>query len=87
MQVSFASREFAGANNLVVLPHVRLATGSGGEKAPLELWGGPECTVSRVGDVFSDQLRMTGHDNRNEDLDLIADLGRWHDRLPVSPGP
>ena len=29
-------------------------------QAPLELWGGVECTVNRVGDAFRDQLELTG---------------------------
>ena len=49
----------------------------------LELWGGPECTVCRVGDNFSDQLRLTGHHDRDEDLELIGGLGLAAVRYPV----
>jgi dTDP-4-dehydrorhamnose reductase len=49
----------------------------------LELWGGPECTVNRVGDRFGDQLVETGHHERDGDLDLIADLGLSAIRYPV----
>lgn len=50
---------------------------------PLELWGGAECTVNRVGDRFRDQVRETGHHDRNEDLDRIAALGVRAVRFPV----
>jgi dTDP-4-dehydrorhamnose reductase len=45
-----------------------------GENGPLQMWAGLECTVNRVGDRFSDQLIRTGHDNRLEDLDRLAEL-------------
>ena len=51
--------------------------------ATLELWGGPECTVSRSGDRFGDQLRLTGHHDRFSDLDLVAELGVKTLRYPV----
>ena len=31
----------------------------------VELWGGVECTVNRVGDAYHDQLRLTGHHDRD----------------------
>jgi dTDP-4-dehydrorhamnose reductase len=43
--------------------------------APLELWGGAECTVNRVGEVFFDQLERTGHARRLEDYAQIHALG------------
>ncbi len=49
----------------------------------LELWGGVECTVNRVGDRYFDQLELTGHDRRLDDLDLFADLGIKALRYPV----
>lgn len=49
----------------------------------LQLWGGAECTVNRVGDSFRDQLRETGHHHRPEDLDLFADLGITALRFPI----
>jgi len=52
-------------------------------KQPLELWGGLECTVARIGDDFRDQSRETGHRDRIEDLDCIADLGITTIRYPV----
>jgi dTDP-4-dehydrorhamnose reductase len=50
---------------------------------PLELWGGLECTVARIGDDFRDQSRETGHGDRLEDLDLVAGLGIKTLRYPV----
>jgi dTDP-4-dehydrorhamnose reductase len=50
---------------------------------PLELWGGLECTVARVGDDFRDQSRETGHSDRIEDLEAIAALGIRTLRYPV----
>jgi len=49
----------------------------------LELWGGPECTVNRVGDRTFDQIERTGHGRRIEDLDLFAGLGLKTLRYPV----
>lgn len=49
----------------------------------LELWGGPECTVNRVGDHFRDQLYETGHHDRPEDLHLFAKLGITALRYPL----
>ena len=40
-----------------------------------ELWGGAECTVNRVGDRTYDQLKLTGHEDRLDDLDRFAALG------------
>jgi dTDP-4-dehydrorhamnose reductase len=50
---------------------------------PLELWGGVECTVNRVGDRFRDQLVLSGHHVRLEDLDRFAALGLRTLRFPV----
>jgi dTDP-4-dehydrorhamnose reductase len=51
--------------------------------APIEIWGGIECTITRVGDTFRDQLTDTGHKHRPEDLDAIAELGLRTLRYPV----
>src|SRR5512142_1122142 len=48
-----------------------------------QLWGGIECTVNRVGDCYFDQLEYSGHAQRDEDLDLIAQLGTKALRYPV----
>ena len=49
----------------------------------VELWGGPECTVNRLGNQWHDQLQRTGHADRLSDLDLIADLGIRTVRVPL----
>lgn len=49
----------------------------------LELWGGPECTVNRVGQALRDQIRESGHHDRIEDLDLFARLGITAIRYPL----
>lgn len=50
---------------------------------PLELWGGVECTVNRVGDEYFDQLEHSGHATRVDDLDRFAALGIRTLRYPV----
>ncbi len=50
---------------------------------PLELWGGVECTVNRVGDQYFDQLERSGHTTRIADLELFAELGVRALRYPV----
>lgn len=62
--------------------------------APLELWGGVECTVNRVGDLFRDQLVVGGHALRERDLEQFAALGLkairypllWERTAPRDPG-
>ena len=49
----------------------------------IELWGGIECTVNRVGDTWFDQLARSRHDVRLDDLDRIAALGIRTLRYPV----
>jgi len=49
----------------------------------LELWGGHECTLNRTGDVWRDQTRLTGHEDRISDLDAFAGLGLQALRYPV----
>ena len=50
---------------------------------PVEVWGGIECTVARVGDTYVDQIQLTGHEDRVEDLERIAALGIKRIRYPV----
>lgn len=57
----------------------------------MELWGGHECTVNRVGDQFFDQTVRTGHEKRIGDLQRFAEAGISALRYPVlwervSPG-
>jgi dTDP-4-dehydrorhamnose reductase len=49
----------------------------------LEMWGGIECTVNRVGDAYHDQLGRTRHCEREGDLGLFADLGIRTLRYPL----
>ena len=49
----------------------------------LQLWGGVECTVARLGETYRDQVAETGHRDRDADLDLIASLGIRTLRYPV----
>jgi dTDP-4-dehydrorhamnose reductase len=57
--------------------------GATNDTAPPEIWGGVECTCNRVRDEFIDQLALSGHDRRIDDLDLFADLGIKTLRYPV----
>jgi len=50
---------------------------------PVEIWGGPECTLNRVGDRYFDQLARSGHAQRLDDLDRFAHLGINALRYPV----
>ncbi len=50
---------------------------------PLQLWGGLECSVVRIGDGWRDQIRETGHHDRPGDLDRIAELGIRTLRYPI----
>jgi len=52
-------------------------------RAPLELWAGLECTLNRVGDAQHDQLELTGHYGRPDDLDRLAELGVRTIRYPI----
>ena len=49
----------------------------------LELWGGHECTVNRVGDRFFDQNVKLGHERRLSDIAMFADIGFKALRYPV----
>jgi len=48
-----------------------------------EIWGGIECTINRVGNVFRDQLDENGHYLRQGDIEQFADLGIKKLRYPV----
>lgn len=47
------------------------------------LWGGVECTINRVGDHYLDQVVLSGHDMRADDLDRFATLGITALRYPL----
>jgi dTDP-4-dehydrorhamnose reductase len=49
----------------------------------IEIWGGIECTLNRVGHDYIDQLVMSGHYDRPEDIDVIALLGIRKLRYPI----
>jgi dTDP-4-dehydrorhamnose reductase len=49
----------------------------------LELWGGVECTLVRIGDDYRDQLVETGHSARFADIDAMAELGVKAVRYPI----
>ncbi|MDB5450396.1 MAG: dTDP-4-dehydrorhamnose reductase, partial [Phenylobacterium sp.] len=49
----------------------------------LELWGGHECTVNRIGGTFHDQSIRSGHQNRIDDLERFAALGLKALRYPA----
>jgi len=51
--------------------------------APLEIWGGVECSVVRTACGLYDQLERTGHGHRMDDLDRFAALGLRTLRYPV----
>src|SRR6185503_11450741 len=58
-------------------------TGTRVSMQPLELWGGHEPTVNRVGDAVFDQTVRSGHHERLDDLDRFAELGLKALRYPV----
>jgi dTDP-4-dehydrorhamnose reductase len=49
----------------------------------LQLWGGVECTINRVGDRFFNQLERNGHWDRADDLKRFASLGLRTLRFPL----
>ena len=50
---------------------------------PLELWGGVECSVVRIGDEYRNQIIDTGHAARLQDIDAMAELGVKAVRYPI----
>ena len=50
---------------------------------PLELWGGVECSLVRIGDDYRNQVVETGHSARLQDIDAIAELGVKAVRYPI----
>ena len=49
----------------------------------IELWGGAECTIVRIGDDWRDQVEETGHRARPADIERIAALGTKRLRFPI----
>ena len=54
-----------------------------GDSSPLQLWGGAECTIVRLGDSWRDQGEETGHARRRSDFEAMADLGLKRIRFPI----
>jgi dTDP-4-dehydrorhamnose reductase len=52
-------------------------------KREIEVWGGIECSFNRIADTYMDQLDLSGHYQRNDDIERIADLGIKMLRYPV----
>lgn len=50
---------------------------------PPQLWGGIECTINRVENVYHDQVSLSGHEDRLEDLERFGELGIKALRYPV----
>lgn len=48
-----------------------------------EVWAGVECTVNRVGNNYSDQIKRSAHEIRTKDLERLADLGVSAIRYPI----
>ena len=49
----------------------------------LDIWGGHECTVNRIGERFRDQNLYSGHQDRPGDIALFSALGLRTLRYPV----
>src|SRR5215204_187792 len=54
-----------------------------GDSDRIAVWGGIECTVNRVGNIYFDQLERGGHAARFADLERCASLGINALRYPV----
>lgn len=52
-------------------------------ESALELWGGHECTIVRLGERFDDQTLRTRHHLRPDDLDRFKSLGISRLRYPI----
>jgi dTDP-4-dehydrorhamnose reductase len=48
-----------------------------------EVWGGVECTINRVQDLYKDQLSYAGHYERSGDIEQFAALGIKKIRYPI----
>ena len=52
-------------------------------RSSLEMWGGVECPLVRIGDTYRDQVAETGHRLRPSDMDRIAEMGVTTVRYPI----
>lgn len=48
-----------------------------------EVWGGIECTINRVGDIYRDQLLYAGHYERPGDIEQFSAIGLRKLRYPI----
>ena len=48
-----------------------------------EVWAGPECSFLTVGEWQCDQLALTGHHRRDDDIERLASLGVRAVRYPI----
>src|SRR6476469_9094309 len=48
-----------------------------------EVWAGIECTINRIKNGYIDQLELSGHYSREDDIDAIAGLGIKSLRYPI----
>ncbi len=60
-----------------------MATEKQFQQYAFEIWGGIECTLNRVRNHFFDQLELTGHYYRADDIERICSLGVKAMRYPV----
>jgi dTDP-4-dehydrorhamnose reductase len=51
--------------------------------SPIELWGGIECSVNRVGDVYHDQLELAGYYDNQSKTDAVLSLNFKTLRFPI----
>ena len=65
--ISFPSSH-GGAEN-------RAAQDSGTGSTDVQVWGGVECTCNRVADCYFDQMELSGHALRPNDLERFHELG------------
>ncbi len=70
-------------NKISLLQDARAFAGADADADGLQVWGGLECTIVRIGDEFRNQLDETGHVQRLGDLESIAALGIRTLRFPV----
>ncbi|WP_026903150.1 SDR family oxidoreductase [Pedobacter glucosidilyticus] len=49
----------------------------------MEIWGGLECSINRVGNQYFNQLEHAGYDSRPSDLEAISALGITSIRYPI----
>jgi dTDP-4-dehydrorhamnose reductase len=77
-------RTTATPHGLVPDPHgTRRPRSTAARTSLLQLWGGVEPTINRVGDTYHRQLERNGHLTREGDIERFAGLGLTALRYPV----